>query len=148
MKWPRWGFIRDFEGEMLAREGWCVHYVAGGRGGGDPAIGYEAHTHGLAENYGHPDLQMVAPLGAERTHDIFAELVDRVKAGEVLEAGGRYPGIILRYDVLLAEAWESGRTVLRVILPDADGEFRPDPMGPWMAQQWEGVEGATGAGGR
>lgn len=112
---------RQWENQMLQEYGWFVHYV-----GHDPDVPYNfnAHTHGLLEGYGHLDLQVVFPLREDTCHSILATLAERIKAGEKFHHGQRVEKVIgNNLQILLHEAIETGRPVLRIILPDKEGNL-------------------------
>lgn len=123
---------KAWEQERLEHGGWFVHYV-----GNDTDTGLaNIHTHGLEETAGHPDFQLVAPVPPALAQGILQRLVDRVKGGERFEAGRRYDGVVEAFDVLMVGAEESGRPVLRVVLPDRHGCLdRGAIEEPW-GDQW------------
>lgn len=84
-----------------------------------------AHTHGM-ENYGHPDFQLVIHMPQEDMKYILNTFGLRVQAGERFKAGDLVEGIFLDCSVRLDEAWESGRKVLRVVIPDGKNRFPED----------------------
>lgn len=81
-----------------------------------------AHTHGL-ERYGHLDFQMVLFLPTEEIGRILNTLGLRVQSGERFQSGDMVSGIYEDCDVRLDEYEETGRKVLRVIIPDANNIF-------------------------
>ena len=81
-----------------------------------------AHTHGL-ERYGHLDFQMVLLLPTEEIGRILNTLGLRVQSGERFRSGDMVSGIYEDCDVRLDEYEETGRKVLRVIIPDANNIF-------------------------
>lgn len=121
------------QSHLLTTHGWYIHYVF------DDAPGpINAHTHGL-DAFGHPDLQVVLPLPTEVVTAFLTPLVDRVRGGETLEVGRRYPGVVRDSDVILTRASEGGRDVLRVIFPDDDGNLGREEQAEHFAIQWEGA---------
>ena len=117
------------EQSQLDIHGWYVHYVSG-----DPSCpsGVNAHTHGLKENKDHLDLQMCVRINPQHAHSIFINAIEgRIKQGLKYEAGKRYDDLIepspaykgSKFEVLVLEAEESGRPVLRFIFPEKDGSF-------------------------
>lgn len=111
---------RAFEQEKLAEHGWIVHFVDGDN---SSPTGVNVHTHGLMENYDHPDFQIVIPIPPQIIHPILEGLVDRVKEGERFVADELVDEVLHGYQVKMVEAAECGRTVLRVILPDQKGNL-------------------------
>lgn len=82
------------------------------------------HTHGL-EKYGHKDFQLVLPYERKTYGYILNTLGMRVKNGERFKHGDYVKGIFEDCDVRLETFEESGRDVLRVIVPDENNIF-PD----------------------
>ena len=85
-----------------------------------------AHTHGL-EKYHHPNFQMVLHLSDADIGYILNTLGLRVQAGEQFKSGDLVDGIFEDCPVRLDSFEESGREVLRVIVPDAKNRFPEDP---------------------
>ena len=105
---------------------WVIHLVANGACDecGEIETGFlpymcNAHTHGL-ERYGHLDFQMVLFLPTEEIGRILNTLGLRVQSGERFRSGDMVSGIYEDCDVRLDEYEETGRKVLRVIIPDAN----------------------------
>ena len=121
---------------------WVIHLVANGACDecGEIETGFlpymcNAHTHGL-ERYGHLDFQMVLFLPTEEIGRIFNTLGLRVQSGERFRSGDMVSGIYEDCDVRLDEYEETGRKVLRVIIPDANNIFpeEGDCMLPYCLQ--------------
>jgi hypothetical protein len=111
------------EEEFLESHGWYSHFII-------PEDNEQKwvnfHTHGLPELYGQLDFQFVLPIDHNTLHALTAKLVTRVIKGERFTAGMRVTGIVRKYDVLLVKTTETRsikRQVLRVILPDKDGNL-------------------------
>lgn len=85
------------------------------------------HTHGM-EQYNHPDFQLVLNYDAETACYILNTLGSRVCAGERFKDGDYVKGVFEDCDVRLEVYEETGRNVLRVIIPDANNNF-PDEAG-------------------
>ena len=84
-----------------------------------------AHTHGM-ERYHHMDFQVVLALPPRDIGYILNSLGLRVQAGERFHAGDLVSGIFLDCQVRLDAYEETGRTVLRVVIPDKDNRFPED----------------------
>ena len=121
---------------------WVIHLVANGACDecGEIETGFlpymcNAHTHGL-ERYGHLDFQMVLFLPTEEIGRILNTLGLRVQSGERFQSGDMVSGIYEDCDVRLDEYEETGRKVLRVIIPDANNIFpeEGDCMLPYCLQ--------------
>jgi hypothetical protein len=125
------------EEALLKSHGWYSHlilpeYV------GQKWVNY--HTHGLPEHYGHLDFQIVLPVDGDTLHKLATRLVDRVKQGERFASGMHVSGIIEDYDVLLVKMTETQNTqhpVLRVILPDKDGNLDKTGLTGIFAAQFQ-----------
>lgn len=125
--------LADWEQRCILRFGFYIHYMF------DDETTWgnvNVHTHNFPEAWGHPDFQIVVPMPQATARGILENLADRVREGDRFEAGKRYSGIIRNLDVLMIEATESGRPVLRVILPTEDGCLdRETIRAPWN-KQW------------
>lgn len=116
---------------MFERYGWYSHIVPEN----ERRCNY--HTHGMGESFGHLDFQLVLPIDPAVLHGLATTLVNRVKGGERFESGMRVSRVVRNYDVLLVTARESGRPVLRVILPDAAGNLEEGKLSGIFAAQYE-----------
>lgn len=85
------------------------------------------HTHGM-EKYNHQDFQMTLGYPHEEICRILNTLGLRVQAGERFKNGEMVSGIYEDCDVRLTEFEETGRMVLRVIIPDKHNRF-PEETG-------------------
>lgn len=84
-----------------------------------------AHTHGM-NKYGHMDFQMVLRVNNQEIARILNTLGLRVQAGERFKAGDYVSGIYEDCDIRLDAFEETGRQVLRVIIPDKYNIFPED----------------------
>lgn len=118
---------------MSEKIDWVIHYCTNcvcdecGKDAND-FLPYtcNAHTHGM-EKYGHMDFQIVLALSPEEIGYILNSLGKRVQAGERFHRGNYVSGIYLDCDVWLEEFEETGRQVLRVVIPDRNNCFPEDP---------------------
>lgn len=109
----------------MGKTDWVIHLCANGVAcdecgkveNGFLPLTCNAHTHGM-EKYHHMDFQLVLALPEQEIARIFIILVNRVKAGERFHDGDLVSGIYEDCDVRLNEYEETGRTILRVIIPD------------------------------
>ena len=85
------------------------------------------HTHGL-EKYGHPDLQIVIEYPPQEIARILNTIGLRIQDGARFAAGDLIKGIYEDCDVRLDTFEETGRNVLRVIIPDKFSRFPEDPI--------------------
>ena len=129
--------IRGWGTDMLAKHGWFVHFVQD-----DPEspTRFNCHTHGLVEKDGHPDFQIVFPLPPPTLHGILSAIVERVKAGERFKAGQTVERVVGNgYEIKLVAAEEGGRAILRLIIPDRDGNLDVESLGGVFRDQYEGA---------
>lgn len=113
---------------------WIIHLVAndacdacGKEETGFLPYACNAHTHGM-ERYGHPDFQIVLSLPPREIGRILNTLGRRVQDGERFCHGRYVSGIYADCDIRLDEFQETGRDVLRVIIPDRHYRFPEDPQ--------------------
>lgn len=114
--------IREFkekQKKLIEKYGFVVHSVPQN----ENRINH--HTHGLDVSYNHPDFQIVYPIHPETAHSIFCTLANAVKGGKTFHPDNNYSDIIPNYRIRLIRALENDRTVLRVILPDVNGNLMP-----------------------
>ncbi len=117
----------------MAKIDWIIHCCANGvvcDGCNKIETGFlkntcNAHTHGM-EKYHHMDFQMVLFLPPEEIGRILNTLGLRVQAGERFHDGDLVSGIYEDCNIGLNEYEETGRTVLRVIIPDKFNIFPED----------------------
>jgi hypothetical protein len=113
--------FRKKEANILKNYGWLVHHVFDGA---NPNF----HTHGLQENFNHPDLQLSFPCAPETAQGILTIVADKIKTGEKFVSGNQYEDIIMNYKILFTSAKEFDRIVLRLILPNTDGKYDSAPV--------------------
>lgn len=113
---------------------WIIHYCANGVDCdtcGEAERGYldyacNAHTHGL-DRYGHRDFQVIIALPPVEVGRILNTMGLRVQAGERFNPGDLIEGIYEDCSVRLDAFEETGRTVLRVVIPDKYNKFPEEP---------------------
>ena len=103
--------------KLIKKYGWVCHMVVG-----------NTHTHGLLEEFQHPDLQCVLNIEPSTIHAIFCKIVKRISEGDDFQSGIRYKKIINTFDVIFIDAVDDGRDVLRLIFPDATGSLEAKNM--------------------
>jgi uncharacterized protein DUF4262 len=123
--------------ENMAEFGWYANYV---RNHGESPTGFSTHTYGLEESWNHPNIQIVWRVPPEMGYDMLYTVVELVRKGEKFEPGRKYNNVLHDYDVMFAWATESGRRVLRMILPDKDNGVSRDEIQGKFKVQWEGTE--------
>ena len=120
-------YAREQEEKWMREMGWYAHLVEN-----------NYHTHGFDQTFNHPDIQIVVPLDPKLLHNLANCVIDRIKAGNTIVPNERTPGIIKGLDVLFIETTEGDRPVLRMILPDPQGNVERDKIEPpWDTQYTE-----------
>jgi len=117
----------------MAKFDWIIHLCANGvvcDECGEVVKGFlpgtcNAHTHGM-EKHHHMDFQLVLALPVKEIARILNTMGLRVQAGERFHDGDLVSGIYEDCDIRLDEYEETGRTVLRVIIPDKYNIFPED----------------------
>lgn len=128
--------MQRYHDEKMAEYGWYVHFVPN-----DDTTPFRVniHTHGVTESWHHPDLQIVIPLPEKVAHSILINAVNLVKEGTRFHAGDKTDGLLESFPVGFAVAHETGRDVLRLILPDKEGRVARDMMADPYSRQYEGT---------
>lgn len=119
---------------MKYKIGWIIHAVCNGVACAECGRAENSfvpgacnfHTHGLGK-YGHPDLQIVIDYPPQEIARILNTIGLRIQAGERYSPGDLIKGIYEDCDVRLDTFEETGRNVLRVIIPDKFNRFPEDP---------------------
>ena len=95
-----------------------------------------AYTHGM-ENYEHLGFQMVLNPPPEHIAYLLNALRKRVQNGKVFRDGDMVSGLYEAYDIRLKKSGETGRDVLRLIIPDKYNRFPEDKncMAPYKYQE-------------
>lgn len=113
--------VAAMEREFIAKDGFFVHLISDDK---TTPMGFNAHTHGFELTWNHLDLQVVFPVKEQVVMGLFWAAVEHIKEGSVFSDGdvvGRIAGN--DYKVKFIKAQESGRDVLRMILPDVAGNL-------------------------
>ena len=118
---------------------WIIHYILDDPGP-YPYL-FNAHTHGM-EKYRHPDFQMVLNLPQEHICYLLNTMGMRVQGGENFHDGDMVSGIYEDCSIRLKKVRETGRDVLRLIIPDKHNRFPEDEncMEPYRHQELEMFE--------
>jgi len=116
--------------KMLDEHGWIVDLI---RDGDKPNF----HSHYLESYLGHKDIQLVYPLPDNLVGGIMHTVVGNIKKGRKYKAGDITSSVLEGLDVLFVEATETGRTVLRIILPDKEGRLKPGEIISPYDMQWD-----------
>ena len=108
---------------QMSTHGWYIHVIDEDD---DAPNHYNAHTHGLKETFGHPDLQICLPLPTETVVDIFHLLVRGIKKGISYLPDRSFDDVLEGYEVKFIQAKECDRDVLRLLLPNKYGTYSGD----------------------
>ncbi len=99
--------------EMIRKYGWIIHHI----------IDNGSHTHGLQENFNHPELEITLNLPADVSHNILTIIANNIKHGQKYNDGQKYHEIIENFPVSFHL---TDNNILRIILPDPNGLFPGD----------------------
>ena len=106
---------------MLEKYGWMVHYVFDDD---ESPNRTNYHTHGIADNFNHPDLQICLPIQPEVAHGLFEAAIDNIKKGVAYTANIEYDNILAGgFKVKFMETQDGSRKVLRMLIPDENGKY-------------------------
>lgn len=109
---------------------WMIHIVANGAKcdccetveDSFPQYMCNAHTHGM-EQYGHLDFQVVLSMEPKIIGYLLNSMGEKVRNGERFKSGDMISGLFEDCPVKLIEIEETGRNVLRLIIPDSQNRF-------------------------
>lgn len=118
--------------DMLDKYGFFIHFVIDGEHA-------NIHTHGLDENFHHPDLQIALNIPQQSACGLLHAIVDQIRKGKSFETGRDYDEIAT-LPTRFIRAEECGRTVLRLIIPDRAGTLDREGMDPAFARQYENLK--------
>ena len=124
---------------MDTKVDWIIHYVFDDPGP-YPYL-CNAHTHGNSINgmgkYHHLDFQMVLNLPQEHICYLLYTLGRRVQNGETFHDGDMVSGLYEDCSIRLKKVRETGRDVLRLIIPDKHNRFPEEErcMEPYKHQE-------------
>lgn len=124
----------DMAKKGMEKFGFYIHVVP--KGDDQSPTGFNAHSHGLSESFKHLDIQIVVPLPKKIALGVFHSVVDLIREGARFKVGKRYSNIILNYDVMFIPAIECNRKVLRMILPDPQGNLLKEDINDKYALQY------------
>ena len=124
---------------MDTKVDWIIHYVFDNPGP-YPYL-CNAHTHGM-EKYHHLDFQMVLNLPQEHICYLLNTLGRRVLNGEIFHDGDMVSGLYEECSIRLKKVRETGRDVLRLIIPDKYNRFPEEEscMEPYRHQKLDMFE--------
>lgn len=113
---------------LLRTKGWYAH-----------AVPCNYHTHGLPMSFDHLDIQVTLPIDPAQVHSVVCLVVEMIKEGKKFHSFTRYSGILKNMEVTFVGAIESGHSVLRMILPDANGSLDREEMDILYAEQYDNL---------
>ena len=102
---------------------WIIHAVMDAA---SPGGIVNSHTHGM-EQYGHLDFQLVLPLVPKQIALILNTICLEVQNGKKFSPG-TYCGEVFSCAFRLELHKETGRDILRLIIPDPKFRFPEDPL--------------------
>ncbi len=122
----------DKETKMIEEYGYMVHMVYD-----DPDTGgANLHSHGITR-INCPDLQIVVGLPPNILSPLFNDYYEMMKSGQKIEIGKNYDEFLHGYSVQFIWAVEQNRDVLRMILPDKQGNLDKEKMDDKFSFQWK-----------
>lgn len=128
-----WESFRKQEQDMIDKYGWLIHFVEPDP---DYPLNVNYHTHGMVDNLDHPDLQIVVPLPPQVANSLFHTIVNYIKLGDKFEDGSFAEKVVKHYSVKFVKAKENDREVLRIIIPDVDGNLERDTIVGDLGKQY------------
>lgn len=127
----------QWQQQMLEKHGWFIHGVIDAT---NTPNNTNYHTHGLRESFDHPDLQLCLPLRQGDAHTILHILVNAIKTGQRFLPEKEYSGVLANgYLLHFMPACESGRKVLRALIPDPSGGYTEVPYRKQLEQPSDGM---------
>lgn len=127
----------DFENDCMEKYGYYGHLVSSGDL--NSPTGCNFHTHGFWKSWKHPDIQIVIPVPQNIASPLFNSAKEIAMKGGQIVPGVKYSFFLEGYDIEFAWAVESGRDVLRMILPDKEGITEKGKIAEPYNIQWEGT---------
>ena len=125
------------ERECIERDGWFSHIIQYAPG---YPYDFNMHTHGLKENFDHPDLQICLPIDYKIAYAFVVHFIEQIKKGKKYIAGTPFvDNDVFANDHPIQMAWakEGNRDVLRIILSDQYKSLDRETME--LHEQWEGT---------
>ncbi len=113
--------LKKLEKDCIEKFGWYAHFVVD-----DPMCpdNTNFHTHNLKEAFGHKDLQICLGIRPEMAHSLLTSVIDEIKKGVKFETGKEYDNVFGNgFKAKFIDAFECGRQVLRLIIPDQNGKY-------------------------
>jgi hypothetical protein len=119
---------------MELKINWLIDYVVDQHGPYGHLV--NAHTHGM-DDYLHMDFQVVLNFPTKHICYLLNTMGMRVQAGESFHDGDMVSGLHEDCDVRLKQCRETGRGVLRLVIPDKCNHFpeNAECMEPYKYQE-------------
>lgn len=129
--------VKARQQENLEEYGWFVHIIVDAS---NCPYECDVHTHGLKENFDHPDLQICIPVEPKVIHSFLIGFVEQIKKGKKYEVGVPVTdNRVFEKDLPVQFTWakDNDRDVLRIIFSDKHKNLDKDTME--LSDQWEGT---------
>lgn len=129
--------LEERERKNIKEFGWYAHIVMDDS---NCPYNYNIHTHGMRENFNHPDLQMCVPIDPKIAHIVICNIIKQIKNGVKYKIGEPIidDKIVEKdFPFLFVEARECNRDVLRIIISDKYKNLDRKTME--LSEQWEGT---------
>lgn len=123
----------EWEEEMLEKHQFYIHYVI------DADLPYKVdiHTHGLRENFDHPNLQIVLPLDEKNAKGILHAAANFIKDGGCFLPNKTYSKLLKgAFEIKFVKAVNHGEEILRMIIPDKLNNLSYDKMDQEYKKQY------------
>lgn len=126
-----------FHKESMEEYGFYIHMVSNDKD--QSPTEWNVHTHGVSHSFNHLDLQIVFPnLEPNIYAGLLHVMVNNIKLGQRYEVGTKYYDILEnKMAVKFVRARENERDVMRMIVPDEQGEIDPMTMAHPYIHQYE-----------
>ena len=108
----------------MKKYNWIIHVICNGYRTDQMR---NCHTHGM-EKYQHMDFQIVLNYPDDHIGYLLNTICEKVVRGERFSAGDMVAGLYEDCAIRLDSAIESGRPVLRLIIPDKYNRFPEEPL--------------------
>ena len=123
------------ESTMLLTDGWVMRAFSHG---GNHGIS-DNRSVGFAENFKHPDIQINYPLPGELALHCLSTVADLVKSGKTYKDGDLSDDVLHDLPVKFVAVEIDGVSMLRMILPDKEGNVERDKMAYRYSLQYSDI---------
>jgi hypothetical protein len=119
---------------LMEQYGWVWHYTQHET---DPTKA-NIHTHGFDTKFNHLDVQITLPCSPKIAQTVLNGVVNKLEKGVTFKDGDIATEVIgNNFKVMFVKKQESDRDVLRIILPDPDGNLLQEFQSKEYAAQWD-----------